>query len=114
MACSCANFLTWLAGDKSREGGARGGTVLGKWTTARRGDGLMGDGAAGNAKLQNLGLESATERRRVMSIVMGEDETPSLMNWYEVGGESILVLLMGSLPVIAEEMPRTSLSLSKN
>lgn len=63
----------------------------------------MGDGAAGNAKLQKLGLESATERRRVMSIINGEDETPTLMNWYEVGGESTLMLLMGILLVIAPD-----------
>lgn len=113
MARSCANFLTWLAGGKIREGGECGGTVLGRWTSAGRGNALVGDGAAGNAKLQKLGLESATERRRVMSIIKGEDETPTLMNWYEVGGESILVLLMGSLLIIAEERSQNIPSLSK-
>lgn len=41
-------------------------------------------GAAGDAKLLKLGLESATDRRRVMAVVMREEETPSFINWFEV------------------------------
>lgn len=41
-------------------------------------------GAAGDAKLLKLGLESAIERRRVIAVVLGEEENPSLINWFEV------------------------------
>lgn len=40
--------------------------------------------AAGDAKLLQLGLESAVDRRRIMSVVTGEEEFPPLINWYEV------------------------------
>lgn len=61
----CASFRSWLGGGGRRA--AAGGA-----------------GANGDAKLLNLGLESTIERRRVMAIVTGEEEAPSLMNWFEV------------------------------
>lgn len=39
---------------------------------------------AGDAKLLKLGLESTTDRRRVMAVVMREEDTPSFINWFEV------------------------------
>lgn len=40
--------------------------------------------AARDAKLLQLGLQSAIDRRRVMAIILGEEDFPSLINWYKV------------------------------
>lgn len=62
----CASFRSWLGGG-GRRAAAAGGAA-----------------ASGDAKLVKLGLESTIERRRVMAIVTGEEEAPSLINWFEV------------------------------
>lgn len=41
-------------------------------------------GTDGEAKLLKLGLEPASERRRVMAVVTKAEETPRLMNWFQV------------------------------
>lgn len=41
-------------------------------------------GSAGDAKLIKLGLDSAVDRRRVMAIVTGDEDPPTLINWYQV------------------------------
>lgn len=62
-------------------GGGKGGGGAG---TGAGGAGSGASGAAGDAKLLKLGLESSTDRRRVMAVVMKEEETPSFINWFEV------------------------------
>ena len=60
--------------------GGKGGGGAG---TGAGGAGSGASGAAGDAKLLKLGLESSTDRRRVMAVVMKEEETPSFTNWFQ-------------------------------
>eukprot|EP00903_Cladosiphon_okamuranus_P016531 g15251.t1 len=90
---SCSTFRNWLGGSKSAGAATATGSATGE--TARTvvgvGGGRGGGGggaaaggvAAGDAKLLKLGLESTTDRRRVMAVVMREEETPSFINWFE-------------------------------
>ncbi len=90
----CSLFRNWLGGGKSAAAGAaaaraaggsaggRGGGGTGAGGAASAGGGAAG--AAGDAKLLKLGLESATDRRRVMAVIMKEEENPVFINWFEV------------------------------
>lgn len=62
--------------------GGRGGGGTGAGGTASAG--ASAPGAAGDAKLLKLGLDSATDRRRVMAVIMKEEENPSFINWFKV------------------------------
>lgn len=46
--------------------------------------GAGASGTDGEAKLLKLELEPASERRRVMAVVTKAEETPRLMNWFQV------------------------------
>eukprot|EP00752_Nemacystus_decipiens_P001572 g1533.t1 len=80
---SCTSFRNWLGGGGKNTTAA---AVAASAASGRAGGGAGsagGGGAAGDAKLLKLGLESTTDRRRVMAVVMREEETPSFINWFE-------------------------------
>lgn len=84
----CATFRTWLLGGGGKHT-TPGATTTTATTTAgsgRRAGAMSGgvSGADGEAKLLKLGLEPASERRRVMAVVTKVEENPQLMNWFQV------------------------------
>lgn len=84
----CSTFRTWLGGgSKSATSGERAGTRGRGPEGAHKGEAIAagaGTVSGGDAKLRKLGLESSIDRRRVMAVMLGEEETPSLINWFEV------------------------------
>ena len=82
----CADFRAWLGGGgKKAVSRACDETGRGMWA-ATVGGGALGrdERTSGDAKLLKLGLESVTERRRVMAMAMRENGILTLMNWFEV------------------------------
>lgn len=91
----CSTFRNWLGGGGKSAGAAAAATTAATAGGAARtgtgvsggrgGGGAAGGAEAGDAKLLKLGLGSTTDRRRVMAVVMREEENPSFINWFEVG-----------------------------
>lgn len=81
----CSAFRNWLGGSsRGVAAAAAAAAAMAAAGGAARTGGGVASGAAGDAKLLKLGLESTVDRRRVMAVVMKEEPNPSFINWFEV------------------------------